>query len=129
VRVVTGGFAAVASDLGPADIVTMHRVVCCSPRYDSLLREAATRCRRVFAFSYPRDRWYTRTWVRIDNLRRRLFGNPFRTFVHPPSDMDAILGGLGLRPVSRSETLVWCMDVYCRDGAVTFKIENPITRS
>jgi hypothetical protein len=114
VRVVTGDFAAVASDLDSADVVTLHRVVCCSPRYDWLLREAATRCRRVFAFSYPRDRWYTRTWVRLDNVRRRLFGNPFRTFVHAPSDMNAILVESGLRRISRARTLVWCMDVYAR---------------
>jgi hypothetical protein len=126
VRVVIGDFAAVAGDLDPADIVTMHRVVCCSPRFDSLLHEAASRCRRVFAFSYPRDRWYTRAWVRIDNLRRRVFRNPFRTFVHSPSAMEAILVASGFRRINRSQTTVWCVDAYSRSEDMVSSAQAPL---
>jgi magnesium-protoporphyrin O-methyltransferase len=116
-RLVTGDFTAVADTIEPADVVTMHRVVCCSSQYDSLLHEAATRCRRVLAFSYLHDRWYMRAWVVVDNLRRRLFRNPFRTFIHLPSDMHAILEASGLRRVGRGRTPVWCVDVYSRPAA------------
>ena len=67
----------------------------------------------MFAFSYPRDRWHTRTWVRIDNLRRRLFGL-VQDVRARASHMQAILSASGLRPISRTQTLVWCVDVYCR---------------
>jgi magnesium-protoporphyrin O-methyltransferase len=56
-HLVAGDFTADASNTEPADTVTMPRVVCCYPLYESLLREAATRSRRVFAFSYPLDCW------------------------------------------------------------------------
>ncbi len=37
----------------PADIVVMHRVVCCYPDYDRLLGAAADHARRALVFSYP----------------------------------------------------------------------------
>ena len=114
VRLVTGDFTAVADRIEPADIVTMHRVVCCFPRYDVLIEAASARCRQVFAFSYPHDRWYIRAWVRLDNLRRRILRNPFRTFVHPPPEMHAILERSGFARLSRMRTAVWCVDVYRR---------------
>jgi 2-polyprenyl-3-methyl-5-hydroxy-6-metoxy-1,4-benzoquinol methylase len=114
IRLVNGDFTAVADGIETADIVTMHRVVCCFPRYDALIGTASARCRQVLAFSYPHDRWYIRAWVRLDNLRRRVFRNPFRTFVHPPAEMHAILEGSGFVRVSRKQTAVWCVDVYRR---------------
>ena len=118
IRLVTGDFAAVADRIEPADLVTMHRVVCCFPRYDVLISAASARCRRVFAFSYPHDRWYIRAWVSLDNLRRRVFRNPFRTFVHAPSAMEAVLVASGFRRINRTRTALWCVDIYARSGAI-----------
>lgn len=114
---IAGDFTSLTSGIDAADIVTMHRVICCYPDYVTLLSEAARRCRRVLAFSYPRDRWYVRAWLGFENLRRRVFRNPFRTFVHSPQAMAAILRDAGLQRISRRHTAVWCVDVYGRtDG-------------
>lgn len=117
-RLITGDFTAVAATIEPADIVTMNRVVCCFPRYDALIEAASVRCRHVFAFSYPSDRWYVRAWVTVDNLRRRVFRNTFRTFVHSPSAMDSILVTSGFRRINRTRMAVWCVDVYARSEAI-----------
>ena len=37
-----------------ADVVVLHRVVCCYPDYERLLGAAAQRARRMLVFSYPR---------------------------------------------------------------------------
>ena len=37
----------------PADIVVLHRVVCCYPDYERLLGAAAGRARRALVFSHP----------------------------------------------------------------------------
>jgi len=113
-KLIGGDFTAFAANIEPADTVTMHRVVCCYPFYQSLLNAAAKCCRQALAFSYPRDRWYLRAWVAIDNARRRIFRNPFRTFVHSVMAMETTLTAAGFRRVSRQRTLVWCVDVYCR---------------
>src|SRR6266511_2008941 len=79
---VNGDFVSVAGDVMPADVVTMDRVVCCYPAYQPLLEAALRRSRRLLAFSYPRDRWYVRAAVGMQNLSRALFRSPFRGFVH-----------------------------------------------
>jgi SAM-dependent methyltransferase len=113
-RCVVGDFAVLADGIESADVVTMHRVVCCYPDHASLLHSAAAHARRVFALSYPRDRWYIRFWLALKNARRRLFGNPFRTFVHAPVDMETLVTRNGFVRVHRSRTFVWSVDVYAR---------------
>jgi len=113
-RCVVGDFAVLADEIESADVVTMHRVVCCYPDHASLLQAAAKHARRVFAFSYPRDRWHVRFWLALENVRRRLFGNPFRTFVHSPVDMDERVTQDGFVRIHRSRTFVWSIDVYER---------------
>lgn len=111
---VNGDFAALGEGIESADVVTMHRVVCCYPDHASLLQAATKHARRVFAFSYPRDRWYIRLWLALDNLRRQLFGNPFRTFVHAPAAMEMRVIQNGFVRIHRSRTFVWSIDVYAR---------------
>jgi magnesium-protoporphyrin O-methyltransferase len=108
---VSGDFAVLGEGIEPADVVTMHRVVCCYPDHASLLQAATKHARRVFAFSYPRDRWYIRVWLTLDNLRRQLFGNSFCTFVHSPAVMEARVIQEGFVRIHRSPTFVWSIDV------------------
>ncbi len=110
----SGDFTALAAGIASADVVTMHRVICCYPDYASLLKVAAKHSRRLVAFSYPRDRWYVRFWLAVQNLRRRMFGNGFRTFVHSPAVMEALVTDAGFRRVNRRFTPVWCIDVFVR---------------
>jgi 2-polyprenyl-3-methyl-5-hydroxy-6-metoxy-1,4-benzoquinol methylase len=115
---VLGDFSAVANTLMDADVVTLDRVVCCYPDAEALLRSAAIRARRLVAFSYPRDRWYMRVTTALQNWWRRLKGNPFRTFVHPPRRMAAVLEAAGFVRIARQGTFVWVLDLYHRGGAL-----------
>ncbi|HTI37214.1 MAG TPA: methyltransferase domain-containing protein [Vicinamibacterales bacterium] len=117
VQRIAGDFTTVSDRIDAADVVTMNRVVCCYPDYSVLLKAAATRARRVFAFSYPRARWLTWLWVSMANTIRRLRGNSFRAFVHSPAAMDALVVGEGFRKSHQSQTVVWSMHVYVRTDA------------
>ncbi len=112
VRFVRGDFVSIAGQLRAADIVTLDRVVCCYPQYERLLDEAVRHANRHFAFTYPRDLWYVRAWVRVDNLARQVRRNPFRTFVHSAAAMEHVIRRGGFELVSRSHTWTWCADVY-----------------
>jgi SAM-dependent methyltransferase len=116
-KVVHGDFVAIAGDIMPADVVTMDRVVCCYPAYEPLLEAALQRCRRLLAFSYPRDLWHVRAAVAIQNLGRALFRNPFRGFVHSEPGMEALLEQHGFIRMQRRETLKWAADLYVRADA------------
>ena len=84
------------------------------PRIDALLQHAADHAEILLAMSYPKDRWYVRIAVEAENLIRRLQGSAFRSFVHPPAKMDALLVGAGFRRLSGSSTFKWRMDIYRR---------------
>ena len=112
VRFVHGDFVGIASQFPAADVVTLDRVVCCYPAYEPLLDASARHAARCLALSYPRDVWYVRMWVGLQNLARQLRRNPFRTFVHSASAMDDVIRRAGLELVSRSCTWTWCADVY-----------------
>jgi hypothetical protein len=69
-RFLQGDFLDIATQLPCADVVTLDRVVCCYPEYERFLEESLRHAGRVFAFSYPLDRWYVRTWVGVENFGR-----------------------------------------------------------
>jgi len=111
---VHGDFLNVASGLPGATVVTLDRVICCHPAYEAMLAEALRLAQRYFAFSYPRDRWYVRAALAMENGFRRLASNAFRAFVHPPEHMERIIKDAGFKLASRRETLAWCADIYLR---------------
>lgn len=112
---VRGDFTLLALTLADADVVTLGRVVCCYPDAETLLQQAAARTRRVLAFTFPRDRWFVRAGNALENFWRRLRGSSFRTYVHLPAKMEAVLEKAGLVRVAQQQgTFVWMLDVYER---------------
>jgi 2-polyprenyl-3-methyl-5-hydroxy-6-metoxy-1,4-benzoquinol methylase len=90
-----------------ADIVVLHRVVCCYPDYERLLGAAAQRARRLLVFSYPPRNGLSRLFVGTENLAFRLLRKEYRSFAHPPSAMLGLLGERGLRRTFAHHTPVW----------------------
>ncbi|MGQ0732374.1 MAG: class I SAM-dependent methyltransferase [Acidobacteriota bacterium] len=111
---IEGDFVDVAGRLSPAAVVTLDRVVCCYAGYEPLLRAAVRLARRCVALSYPRARWTVGAGLALENLTRYLSGNPFRTYLHPPSALAAIVGDAGFTLASRSQTWTWAVDVYVK---------------
>ena len=109
-----GDFLIVASKLAPSTVVTLDRVVCCYPSYEPLLDQALQLAKTGFAMSYPKDRWFVRAGIWLENAMRRRSRNPFRTFVHPPSEMIQIIERAGFRLASRRWTPVWSCDVFVK---------------
>jgi 2-polyprenyl-3-methyl-5-hydroxy-6-metoxy-1,4-benzoquinol methylase len=91
----------------PADLVVMHRVVCCYPDYERLLRAAADHARRALVFSYPPRNVLSRAFYGLFNLVMRLMRNSFRGFAHPPGAMLAVLEGRGLRTTFGRHVGIW----------------------
>jgi magnesium-protoporphyrin O-methyltransferase len=116
VDVVHGDYVAVGSRIPGATVVTLDRVVCCYPEFEPLLEQAGRHAGRSVAYSYPRDRWFVRLGIFLENLIRKLRGNPFRTFLHSPEEMRKILERRGLELVSRSTTGTWAADVFARSS-------------
>jgi tRNA1(Val) A37 N6-methylase TrmN6 len=114
VQFVHGDYVTVAPRVSEATVVTLDRVVCCYPLFEPLLEQAGRHAERSVALSYPRDRWFVRLGLWVENLMRRLKGNPFRTFLHSPTEMQLVLERCGFDLVSRGETPAWAVDVFIR---------------
>jgi hypothetical protein len=94
-----GDFVATADEVGDADVVLLHRVVCCYPDLDALLGAAAERARRRLVLTYPPHNPASRAVVALLNVVQRLRGREFRVFVWPRSEIARVVASRGLTPV------------------------------
>jgi len=99
--------AADPAEVEPADVVVLHRVVCCYPDYERLLAAAAQHARRLVVFSYPPRSGPSRIVVATQNLVFRLMRKEFRTFAHPPNAMLGVLEAHRFRQTFAHRGLVW----------------------
>ena len=93
--------------VAPADLVVLHRVVCCYPDYARLPAAAADHARRALVFSYPRRNAVSRAFLGVFNLVMRLTRSRFRSFAHPPGAMLTVLEDHGLRRTFQRHSLIW----------------------
>ena len=99
--------AVAPAEVEAADVVVLHRVVCCYPDYERLLSAAAGHARRVLVFSYPPRNVVARVALGVVNLGLRLRGRTFRTFAHPPAALLATVERQGLHPAFAHNGLAW----------------------
>ena len=115
-----GDFVEVADRLPPATLVVMDRAVCCYPSYAPLLIAALQCANLAFAFSYPRDRWFVRTGIGLENALRQFRADPFRAFVHPVIAMQQLVINHGMELLSTAHTAMWSIEVYRRSNTSPF---------
>lgn len=108
--------AAGTEPVEPADVVVLHRVVCCYPDYERLLAAAADHAGRALVFSYPRRNIASRSAIGLQNALLGLTGKAFRAFAHPPEAMSAVLRERGLHPAYTHHGMVWQVLGLVRDA-------------
>jgi 2-polyprenyl-3-methyl-5-hydroxy-6-metoxy-1,4-benzoquinol methylase len=101
--------AQVPDEVERADVVVLHRVVCCYPDYERLLGAAAGKAGRLLVYSYPPRNLFSRAMFWADNRTRRLKGGTFRAFVHPPAAMLDVALRSGLSDAYRWRGFGWCV--------------------
>jgi magnesium-protoporphyrin O-methyltransferase len=106
--------AATPDEVEAADLVALHRVVCCYPDFERLLGAAADHCRQRLAFSHPPRNLFSRSLVAMENTGRRLTGKTFRVFAHPPAAMVGVVADRGLRPMFEHRGLLWQVEGLAR---------------
>jgi len=116
ITMIEGDFVTIAAAVTPAEVVTLDRVVCCYEDYRGLLIAATAHASRAIALSFPRDRWFVRLGVRVENALRRLRGNEFRNYVHPPGEIYRLITGAGFHRIEERRTRTWAIEIYGRNG-------------
>jgi magnesium-protoporphyrin O-methyltransferase len=112
-----GDYVQLADEVGPADVVTLGRVVCCYADWRSLVRASSANARRLYALVFPVSRWWLRLAATLGNPLFRLTRRTFRIYVHPDREIDAAIRAAGFERVHHRRGLVWQAAVYRRVGA------------
>ncbi len=109
-----GNFVDLAADIPPADIVTLDRVICCYHDMPGLVGQSAAHAVQLYGVVYPRDTWWMKIGFAAQNFFLRLLRQPFRAFVHPTQEVEAVLSQHGLQRRFYARTFIWQVVVYAR---------------
>lgn len=109
-----GDFVELASQIQPAEIVTLDRVICCYHNMPEQIRLSAERSRKLYGLVYPRDTWWMKAIAKIQNLILKVRDNPFRIFVHPTRKVDALVRSKGFVQCFYQNTFLWQIVIYVR---------------
>ncbi len=109
-----GDFVALAPTIPAADIVTLDRVICCYDDMPALVGLSAARAERLYGVVYPRDAWWVRLFIQVQNTVQRVMRRPIRFFVHPTVAVDATIRAQGLEWRSTRIAGPWQIAVYAR---------------
>jgi magnesium-protoporphyrin O-methyltransferase len=114
VRYHRGDFACESDAVPAADLVILHRVICCYPDMPRLVSAAAQHSRRVLALSFPRDEWYMRLYIEAQARWRQMRGSNLRNYVHSPQAIFRVAADAGLKPVHQSYSGTWQVVIFER---------------
>jgi SAM-dependent methyltransferase len=114
VTVQHGDFVELAESIGAADIVTLHRVICCYEDWRSLVDRSTEHATRLYGVVYPRDRWWMRAAVGLANLALRVMRRSFRGYIHPEAAIDARIREAGFERRFDRPGWTWRTTLYER---------------
>lgn len=98
-----------------ADVVVMHRVVCCYPDMPSLVGAAAEKTRRALGLSFPRNTWFVRIGGRFVNAWCRVRRSDFRFYVHRPEEIVRVARTHGLLLADTHTGRFWQVAAFARE--------------
>lgn len=106
-------FARDGEPVPEADLVVMHRVVCCYPDMPRLVSLAARKARRQLAMTFPAERLWNHLGFPLASFFLRLTRG-FAVFLHPPREIVATASAEGMRASFEHRGLIWQVEVLER---------------
>lgn len=107
-------FVDIAPQIPPADIVTLDRVICCYPDMLALVGKSVAKAGLLYGLVYPRDTWWQRVAIFVENLHMRIVRNSFRAYVHRTQAIDDLVRSNGLHQCFYERSGMWQVVVYAR---------------
>ena len=100
-------YARCSDQTPPADIVVMHRVICCYPDPDALISAACSRAHDRVAITIPRETWWVRLAFAAMNAWLRLRQIAFRGYIHPERRLLERADSFGFHAARHDHGVVW----------------------
>ena len=111
---VQGDFMEIKDSLPDVEITVLDKVVCCYPDADGLVHSSLNKTSRVYALTYPRDRWYIHAMLGIAVLVLKILRSDFRPYLHPPENIEKWITETGFNKLYQNYNLVWLTQVYVK---------------
>jgi len=111
---VQGDFMEIKDSLHDADVTVLDKVVCCYPDADGLVHASLSKTSRVYALTYPRDRWYVRLMMGLAALMMIIIRSDFRPYMHAPERIENWIVESGFNKLYQNNNLVWLTQVYVK---------------
>lgn len=109
-----GDFVDLAPQLEAADIVTLDRVICCYHDMPALVGSSTRLAQRFYGVVLPKDNWLTRAGTAVGNLIQRIMRHPYRIFIHPQAEIEALVAAAGFSMVMERTSFFWRVALYAR---------------
>jgi len=113
---VFGDFVESAHEIPYVDFVTMDKVLCCYPDYESLLSEALKKCKTQILITYPLGGSIARFIAAIENLYFRIRKIEFVTYIHSPKEIENFIKSQGFELTKKSISFPWHLQVYTKSS-------------
>ena len=111
---IQGDFIELLDQVKPADVTILDKVVCCYPHAELLVNSSIKKTNRVYALTYPRNRWFTRAAVTISSVFLKLIGSDFRPYVHDPDKIEFWILKAGFKKAYQEQTFIWLTQIYTK---------------
>lgn len=111
---IEGDFMEISEAVKDADVTVLDKVVCCYPDANGLVHESLARTNRVYALTYPRNRWYVRAVMGVTAWVMKIMRSDFRSYVHDPELIEKWIMDAGFEKVYQDNNLVWLTQVYVK---------------
>jgi magnesium-protoporphyrin O-methyltransferase len=107
-------FMILADELEVADVTILDKVVCCYPDAEGLVKQSLKKTQRVYALTYPHNRWYIRFVMSVSALLMLLIGSDFRPYVHDPILIEQWIIDNGYTKNYEASSFIWLTQVYIK---------------
>ena len=114
VQYIQGDFIELLDQVEPAEVTILDKVVCCYPHAELLVNSSTAKTKRVYALTYPRNRWFIRAAIEVMAYFLKLSGSNFRAFVHNPDDIESWITKADFKKTYQQQTFIWLTQIYTR---------------
>ncbi|HUI63892.1 MAG TPA: methyltransferase domain-containing protein [Bacteroidota bacterium] len=109
-------FLSVADVQPEADIVLLDKVLCCLENPKKMIGASASKARRLYAVSFPRDSFIAKIVFKGTALLGRLLRWSFYPSYHEPSALAGWIKDEGFSEAYSGRTVIWQILVYRREN-------------
>jgi len=114
IQVETGDFAELYKNINPSDIVTLDKVICCYQDYQPLVSLSSKKCKRLYAYTIPRNVWWVKAVNGIGAILKSFHKNHLQSLVHSTTKIEELVLDEGFNKIFENSNREWLTVIYER---------------